>query len=69
MIKYKVVLEPQEEGGFTAVVPNLPGCVSEGDTEEEAVANIRDAICCYLDACNCKIEKEHPEAKVVEVEV
>jgi predicted RNase H-like HicB family nuclease len=46
----KVVFEPSEEGGFTVHVPGLPGCVSEGDTLEEARANIREAIELYLEA-------------------
>jgi predicted RNase H-like HicB family nuclease len=41
---YDVVLEPAEEGGYTAYVPALRGCVSEGETEEEALDNVRDAI-------------------------
>lgn len=45
---YEVVLEPAEEGGFTVYVPSLKGCVSEGDTEEEALANIKDAITLWL---------------------
>lgn len=45
----KVVLEPSEEGGYTAYVPSLPGCISEGDTEEEAFANIKEAIMLYLE--------------------
>ena len=45
----KVVLEPSDEGGFTGYVPALPGCVSEGETEEEAVKNIREAIGLYLE--------------------
>jgi predicted RNase H-like HicB family nuclease len=48
-LKLKVVLEPSEEGGYTATVPALPGCISEGDTMEEAVANIREAIELYLE--------------------
>lgn len=44
MINYEVVLIPAEEGGYTAVAPALPGCISEGDTEEEALENIKDAI-------------------------
>lgn len=48
-MKLRVVLEPSDEGGFTAYVPALPGCVSEGDTEEEAMANIREAIELYLE--------------------
>jgi predicted RNase H-like HicB family nuclease len=45
----KVVLEPSEEEGFTAYVLVLPGCISEGDTEDEALANIREAIELYLE--------------------
>jgi predicted RNase H-like HicB family nuclease len=45
----KVVLEPSEEGGYTVYVPALPGCVSEGDTIEEALQNIREAIEVYLE--------------------
>ena len=41
---YDVVLEPSEDGGYTAYVPSLRGCVSEGDTEEEVLENIKDAI-------------------------
>lgn len=48
-MKIKVVLEPAEEGGFTVYVPSLPGCISEGDTEEEALANIKEAIELYLE--------------------
>ena len=36
----KVILEPSEEGGYTAIVPALPGCISEGDTREEALKSI-----------------------------
>jgi len=43
--RYTVVLEPDlEEGGYTVTVPALPGCVTEGDTLEEALENARDAI-------------------------
>jgi predicted RNase H-like HicB family nuclease len=48
-VKLQVVLEPSEEGGYTVYVPSLPGCVSEGDTEEEALTNIREAIELYLE--------------------
>jgi predicted RNase H-like HicB family nuclease len=48
-VHLKVILEPSDEGGYTASVPTLPGCVSEGDTREEALANIRDAIELYLE--------------------
>ncbi len=45
----KIILEPSEEGGFTAVVPSLPGCISEGKTHDEAMRNIREAIGLYLE--------------------
>lgn len=48
-LHYTVVLEPDEEGGFTATVPVLPGCISEGDTVEEALENIKEAIELYLE--------------------
>jgi predicted RNase H-like HicB family nuclease len=48
-MKLRVVLEPSEEGGFTAHVPALPGCISEGETEDEALSNIKEAIELYLD--------------------
>ena len=43
-MKIKVILEASEEGGYTVYVPSLPGCISEGETEEEALANIKEAI-------------------------
>jgi predicted RNase H-like HicB family nuclease len=48
-MKFKVVLEPSDEGGYTVYVPSLPGCISEGDTLKEAMANIREAISLYLE--------------------
>lgn len=45
----KVILEPSDENGYTAYVPSLPGCISEGDTKEEVLANIREAIELYLE--------------------
>jgi predicted RNase H-like HicB family nuclease len=45
----KVLLEPSADGGYTAIVPSLPGCISEGDTKEEALQNIREAIDLYLE--------------------
>ena len=48
-MKLKVILEQSEEGGYTAIVPSLPGCISEGDTKEETLKNIREAIELYLE--------------------
>ena len=48
-MKYCVILEPDlEAGGYVVSCPALPGCCSEGETREEALANIRDAIEAYL---------------------
>lgn len=48
-MKLRIVLEPSDEGGYTATVPALPGCISEGDTREEALNNIKEAIHLYLE--------------------
>jgi len=48
-VNLRVVLEPSDEGGYTAIVPALPGCISEGDTREVALRNIREAIDLYLE--------------------
>jgi predicted RNase H-like HicB family nuclease len=44
-----VILESSDEGGYTVYAPALPGCISEGETEEEALDNIREAIELYLE--------------------
>ena len=48
-MRLKVLLEPSEEGGYTIYVPSLPGCISEGETVEDALTNIREAIELYLE--------------------
>ncbi len=48
-MRIKVVLESSDEGGYTVYVPSLPGCISEGETVEEALRNIREAIELYLE--------------------
>jgi antitoxin HicB len=50
---YKVVIEPLSEedgGGFLATVPELPGCMSDGETWAEALVNVEDAIGCWIEA-------------------
>ena len=49
-MKLSVVLESSDEGGYTVYVPSLPGCISEGNTKEEALKNIQEAITLYLEA-------------------
>ena len=48
-MKLIVILEPQEEGGYTVYAPSLPGCISQGETREEAIKNIKEAIELYLE--------------------
>ncbi|MFO7641415.1 MAG: type II toxin-antitoxin system HicB family antitoxin [Candidatus Competibacteraceae bacterium] len=62
-MRYQVVLHRTDEG-ISVSVPALPGCWSEGDTEEEALANIRDAIDDYLVA----LQDQYREPEVREVE-
>ncbi len=65
-MRLKVVLEKSEDGGYTVYVPALPGCISEGDTLEEALANIREAIALYLEP----LEEDVPQGgELAEVEV
>ena len=52
-LEYPIVVEPlpmEEGGGFLATAPDLPGCMSDGATPEEAVSNIRDAIATWIEA-------------------
>jgi predicted RNase H-like HicB family nuclease len=50
-MRYTVVLEREDDGGYVASVPALPGCVSQGDTRSEALNNIREAIELYVEDC------------------
>ena len=50
MRKFKVLLEYNEEGGYTVTVPALPECLTEGDTVEEALENAKEAIAGYIEA-------------------
>ncbi len=67
-MKLTVMLEPSEEGGFTVLVPALPGCISEGDTREEALKNIREAIELYLEPVEDDLVLQ-PEAELLELMV
>ena len=68
-MKFKVVLEEAEEGGYVVYVPALPGCVSQGETKEEALENIKEAIEVYLDIDDAEIEAEikGKKAEIVEI--
>ena len=65
-MKYKIRLEETEEG-FAVWVPGLPGCWSQGETEQEAIENIKDAIMTYLETI--EILNQDEETRMVEVPV
>jgi predicted RNase H-like HicB family nuclease len=68
-VKYRVVVEQDEDGVFVAECPGLPGCVSQGATRAEALANVRDAIAGYLESLRKHNEPVPPPItdEVVEV--
>lgn len=71
MRSYTVVLERENDGGYSAWVPDLPGCASQGDTYDEAVANIREAIESYLEAhrkLGRPVPEPRTELKLIEVD-
>jgi predicted RNase H-like HicB family nuclease len=49
-MRYRVVIEQDEDGQFVAECPSLPGCISQGQTREQALSNIKDAIAGYLES-------------------
>ena len=67
-MRFVVVLEPAEEGGFVVKVPALEGCVTQGETEDEALANAREAILCYLEGLE-KVNRARLEPNAVKREV
>lgn len=67
-MRVKVVLEVSDEGGYTVYVPSLPGCISEGETVEEALRNIQEAITLYLEPVEDDLVIED-SALVQEIEV
>ena len=50
-MRYTVILEREGDGGYVATVPALPGCVSQGDTRDEVMRNIREAADLYIEDC------------------
>lgn len=64
MLKYTVILIPEEEGGYSVEVPALPGCYTQGETKDEAISMVKEAIELYLESC-----KAHGESIPEETEV
>ena len=70
-MQYRVLIEPDEDGVFVAEVPALPGCVSQGKSRTEAIANIKEAIAAYLESLHKHGEPGSPPVseEVVEVDL
>lgn len=70
VLKYTAVFEPEDKGGYSVTIPSLPGCISEGETFEEALANIKEAAELYLeDLEESEIPKEEKPIVVSPVQV
>lgn len=72
ILKYTVIFEPAEEGGYVVSVPALPGCISQGETFEEASAMIKDAIKGYLQILKeekQEIPQEHSDVVITKISV
>ena len=64
-MKFNIILEPAEEGGFNVTVPALDGCFTQGETEQEAVENAKEAIHLYLEGLEKLNEiKSRPNAAI-----
>ena len=68
-MKYRVLVEQDEDGVFVAEVPSLPGCVSQGETRAEALENVREAIAVYLESLEAHGEPVPPPITEELVEV
>jgi predicted RNase H-like HicB family nuclease len=68
-VKYRVLIETDEDGVFVAEVPSLPGCVSQGMTREEALVNIKEAIAVYVESLEAHGEAVPPPITEELVEV
>lgn len=70
VLKYTAVFEPEKTGGYSVTIPALPGCISQGETFEEALANIKEAAELYLeDLKDSEIPREEKSIVVSPVEV
>lgn len=69
MLTYKVHLHKEEEGGFTVVVPALPGCVTYGDTLEEAISMAKEAIELYVEELRDRGETVPDDTETLEYSI
>jgi antitoxin HicB len=73
MREFTIILDPDtKDGGYTVTVPALPGCITEGDTREEAIANAKEAIELYIESLLADgepIPNDLPDVEVLKVAV
>jgi predicted RNase H-like HicB family nuclease len=63
--QFTAIFEKNEDGGYTVTVPSLPGCISEGDTFDEALKNIKEAITLYLEVMKKDKENIKEEEEII----
>jgi predicted RNase H-like HicB family nuclease len=68
-MRYRVLIEQDEDGVYSATAPSLPGCISQGKTREEALKNIREAIALYLESLKAHGDPVPPSISEEVVEV
>ena len=68
-MRYRVLIEQDEDGAYTATAPSLPGCISQGKNREEALKNIREAIALYLESLKAHGDPVPPSISEEVVEV
>lgn len=70
-MKYRILINQDEDGMFITEVPSLPGCISQGKTRKEAISNIKEAISLYLESLQAHNEPVPPSIseEIVEVEI
>lgn len=69
-MKYRVLIQPDEDGYFVAEVPALPGCISQGKSRDEALQNVKEAISLYLESLQAHGDAVPPpiQEEIVEIE-
>ena len=65
-LSFRIVLRPEPEGGYTVIVPSLPGCITYGDSLEEAKKMAEDAIKAYLESMKKHKEKVRDDSETLE---
>ena len=66
ILNYKILLKKEPEGGFTVLVPSLPGCITYGDTLDEAIEKAKEAIEVYIESLKAHGEEIPTEENLLE---